>query len=73
MIEAATICLFGGLIGLGAAWGATFGLKKFLPAEMSMQVAALAIAMSLFTGLIAGFLPAYRAARMSPVDALRAE
>jgi putative ABC transport system permease protein len=73
LIEAATICLFGGFVGLGAAWGASLGLKKFLPAEMSMQVAGLAIAMSLFTGIVAGFLPAYRAARMSPVDALRAE
>jgi putative ABC transport system permease protein len=73
LIEAATICVFGGIIGLGAAWGASLGLKKFLPAEMSMQVAALAIAMSLLTGIVAGFLPAYRAARMSPVDALRAE
>ena len=73
LIEAAVICLFGGLLGLSAAWGASVGMKKFLPTEMSMQVAGLAIAMSLLTGIVAGFLPAYRAARMNPVDALRAE
>jgi putative ABC transport system permease protein len=73
LIESAAICLLGGLIGLGVAWGTTFGIKKFLPTEMSMRVAVLAVAMSLFTGIVAGFLPAYRAARLSPVDALRAE
>ena len=73
LIEAATICLFGGLVGLAVAWGASFGLKKFLHTGMSLHVAALAIVMSLLTGIIAGFLPAFRAARMSPVDALRAE
>ena len=73
LIEAAAICLFGGLIGLGVAWAASFGLKKFMPNGMSWSVAALAIVVSLITGIVAGFLPAYRAARMSPVDALRAE
>jgi len=33
----------------------------------------MAILVSLVTGIVAGFLPAYRAARMNPVDALRAE
>jgi len=73
LIEAAVICLLGGLIGLGVAWGASVGIKKFLPTEMSPSVAVLAILVSLVTGIVAGFLPAYRAARMSPVDALRAE
>lgn len=73
LIEAASICLLGGLIGLGIAWGASVYMQKFLPTEMSVQVASLAIAMSLFTGIVAGFFPAYRAARMNPVDALRAE
>jgi putative ABC transport system permease protein len=73
LIEAATICLFGGVVGLLAAWGASLGIKKFLPTEMSLIVALLAVAVSLVTGVVAGFLPAWRAARMNPVDALRAE
>jgi putative ABC transport system permease protein len=73
LIEAASICLLGGLIGLGIAWGASVYMQKFLPTEMSVQVASLAIGMSLVTGIVAGFFPAYRAARMNPVDALRAE
>lgn len=73
LIEAAIICLLGGLIGLAFAWGANAALQKYLPTEMSLRVAGLAIAMSLLTGVVAGFFPANRAARMNAVDALRAE
>jgi putative ABC transport system permease protein len=73
LIEAATICLLGGLIGLGFAWLATLGLARFLPATMSPGIVGLALVLSILTGVIAGFLPAWRAARMNPVDALRNE
>ena len=73
LIEAAAICLIGGLIGLGLAALATWGISRFFPASMSVSIAALALAVSALTGIIAGFLPAWRAARMNPVDALRAE
>jgi ABC-type antimicrobial peptide transport system permease subunit len=46
--------------------------RKF-PAVMSLPIVGLAILVSLTTGVVAGFLPAWRAARMNPVDALRNE
>jgi putative ABC transport system permease protein len=73
LIEAIIIGLFGGTIGLAAAWGANAALQRYLPTGMSLQVAALALAMSLVTAIVAGFFPANRAARMNAVDALRAE
>ena len=73
LIEAAAICLIGGLLGLGIAFPASLVLKRFLPATMSLSVVALAIVIALVTGVISGFLPAFRAARMNPVDALRSE
>lgn len=73
LIEAAAICLIGGFIGLGIAWAASHAVQRFLPAAMSPGIAALAVLVSLVTGVVAGFLPAYRAARMRPVDALRDE
>jgi len=73
LIEAAAICILGGLIGLGLAWAASLAMQKHLPATMSMQVAFMGIVVSLITGVAAGFFPAWRAARMNPVDALRAE
>jgi putative ABC transport system permease protein len=73
LTEAATICLLGGLVGLAIAWPLTVLITKFLPTHMSLSIVAIAILVSLFTGVISGFFPAWRAARMNPVDALRSE
>jgi putative ABC transport system permease protein len=73
LTEAACICMIGGLIGLGIAWPLTLVISRFLPATMSLPVAGIALLVSLVTGLVAGLLPAWRAARMNPVDALRSE
>ena len=73
LIEAAAICVLGGLIGLAIAWPVTLGMAKFIPATLSPTIVALALGVSALTGIVSGFLPAWRAARMNPVDALRAE
>jgi putative ABC transport system permease protein len=73
LTEAACICLLGGLIGLGIAWLLTLAVQRFFPATMSLTIVGIALGVSLLTGLVSGFLPAWRAARMDPVDALRSE
>ncbi len=73
LIEAACICLIGGFIGVGIAWLATLAAQHFLPTYLSLNIVIMALLVSLLTGLISGFLPAWRAARMNPVDALRNE
>jgi putative ABC transport system permease protein len=44
-----------------------------MPATMSILIVSIALVVSLVTGVVAGFLPAWRAANMNPVDALRNE
>ena len=73
LIEAACICLIGGVIALLIAWPATLLLKKAMPAEMSPGVVGMALGVSALTGVLSGFFPAWRAARMNTVDALRNE
>ena len=73
LIEAASICLMGGLVGLGIAFGLTLLMSKFFPAALPLPVTVLALLVSLLTGVVSGFLPAWRAARMDPVEALRNE
>ena len=73
LIEAATICLIGGALALGIAFLLTLLVQKFLPATMSLRIVAIGLLVSAVTGLLSGFFPAWRAARMNPVDALRNE
>jgi putative ABC transport system permease protein len=73
LIEAASICLIGGAIALGLARALMLIVHKYIPVSMSLAVISIAIGVSLLTGLLSGFFPAWRAARMNPVDALRNE
>jgi ABC-type antimicrobial peptide transport system, permease component len=73
LLEAASICLIGGLVAIGIAWPITILMQKFLPAQLSFTVIGIALIVSIVTGLLSGFFPAWRAARMNPVDALRSE
>jgi putative ABC transport system permease protein len=73
LIEAASVCLIGGLIALSIAWPITLVMQRFMPATLSPMVVGIALAVSLVTGVVSGFLPAWRAARMNVVDALRNE
>jgi putative ABC transport system permease protein len=73
LTEAACICVLGGLIALGIAGLLSLVIRHFLPTTLSWNIVVLALLVSLVTGLVSGFLPAWRAARMNPVDALRSE
>jgi putative ABC transport system permease protein len=73
LIEAASICLIGGVIALAIAWPLTLLMGKIMPAVLSVGIVSIALLVALVTGVLAGFFPAWRAARMNPVDALRNE
>ncbi|MEO7318052.1 MAG: ABC transporter permease [Chthoniobacteraceae bacterium] len=74
LIEAASICLLGGTVALLIAGGLVAVARNYLPrVALSPSVVLLALAVAILTGVVSGFLPAWRAARMSPVDALRNE
>tara|TARA_Y100001970_G_scaffold279124_1_gene385913 strand:+ start:251 stop:1462 length:1212 start_codon:yes stop_codon:yes gene_type:complete len=73
LMEAVTICLFAGLIGLLFAYLLSTLLNKVFPSELDYFLASFAILMSVFVGIISGFIPSYRAANLDPIDSLRYE
>jgi len=72
--ESAIICLIGGLIGLGVAIIGSMVIAQFdFPVTVDVDAVILAITISLITGILSGLAPAYTAAKLDPVDALRYE
>lgn len=75
LVEAVTLTAIGAAIGLIAGMGTAMFIRSVFPVPASTPLAAViaALAMSAFTGILFGMLPAIRAARMDPVEALRHE
>ncbi|MDR3715343.1 MAG: ABC transporter permease [Puia sp.] len=75
LLESAFLCIIGGLIGLLAVFILTqiisslFSFKVFIPADIILM----AVGICLFTGIVAGIVPAFIAARMDPVVAIRSK
>jgi len=76
LIEAVSICLLGGLIGVGTAYGLKTVISKAapnFPFTFSVDLVILACVLSILTGILSGLAPAWQAARLDPANALRHE
>jgi len=76
LLESLLLSAIGGLVGLAMGLGIAAAITIFvpsLPVRPSMEYAFLAELLAVAIGLAAGVLPARHAARLQPLDALRAE
>ena len=75
LVEAIVLCIAGGIFGILLGRGASWTVAQLLgwPVEVSITAAASAVGVSVLVGLLFGFYPAWKAARMDPIEALRYE
>jgi putative ABC transport system permease protein len=72
-LEAMTLCAVGGIIGVLGGSAIGFGVHFFFPAALSAVWIGVAFLSSCAIGLIFGIYPAWKAANLNPIEALRYE
>ena len=75
LIEAVTLSALGGIMGIILAFFGSLGFAyaKDLPFIFDIPTAIIAFLFSVFIGVLFGYLPARRASRLNPIEALRHE
>src|SRR5258708_1149585 len=73
LVEAVSICLIGGGVGLGLSYGMCLAVAASVPSfpmEFSFGLVLVGMIVSTVTGIVSGFAPALSASRLDPVEAL---
>lgn len=73
LIEAVILSGLGGVVGIGAGLGVAFFLGRFLTTVVTPWSVALSFSFSVLVGIVFGLAPAYKAAKLDPIEALRYE
>jgi putative ABC transport system permease protein len=73
LIEAMTLTGMGGLIGLLIGWATTLLIRLVVPSYVPLWAPAMGLVSSVGIGLLFGLWPAWKAARLDPIEALRYE
>jgi putative ABC transport system permease protein len=74
LFESSVICLFGGIIGVIFSFGITELINAMvMPASISIPIVILALIIAVLVGMLSGIIPAFKASKLNPIEALRYE
>lgn len=73
LVEALVLSVCGGVVGIILGFLGSLLINNFFPAEVTFWAVTLAFGISVGVGVVFGVIPARRAARLSPIEALRYE
>jgi putative ABC transport system permease protein len=74
LVEAVTLALIGGAVGIFIAWVVGHVVTAMIfPTYLSIFAVLFALAVSGTAGVLSGIFPAWKAARLDPIEALRAD
>ena len=73
LMEAVSICLIAGLLGLMISYAFSVFLNQIFPSTLDIWLAGFSIFISILVGVVSGIIPSYQAANLDPIDSLRYE
>jgi len=73
LIEAIILSSFGGAIGIAIGWLGSLAINNFFPAKVTLSSVMIAFGVSTLVGIVFGVVPARKASKLSPIEALRYE
>jgi putative ABC transport system permease protein len=79
LFNSAMVGFVGGILGIMLGWIVSYGLQSMMGSDMtsgggvSISLMIEGLTLAIIIGVISGVVPAYRASKLKPVDALRYE
>jgi putative ABC transport system permease protein len=75
LVEAVVLCTIGGLIGLLSVYLITVAVKNIMDINLFLSTGNIitGLTVSVVIGIVSGFIPAYSASKLDPVEAIRAK
>ena len=75
IVESVVIAMLGGIVGLAASYGLVHTMRLLTPTGntpvITWQAMAMAFAFSACVGVVAGLIPAFKASKLDPIQALK--
>jgi putative ABC transport system permease protein len=75
LVEAVILCILGGAVGILLVWGISYWVTNSIDFRITLSLKNIltGVSVSVIIGVVSGFIPAWTASRLDPVDAIRSK